>query len=64
MITAQKGTKDIWGNEVDKWHFVENAMRNVFENANYKELRTPVFEATELFARGDGNLISSDLRNV
>ena len=36
MITAQKGTKDIWGNEVDKWHFVENAMRDVFENANYK----------------------------
>lgn len=61
MITAQKGTKDIWGNEVDKWHFVENAMRDVFENANYKELRTPVFEATELFARGVGD--STDIVN-
>jgi len=61
MITAQKGTKDICGNEVDKWHFVENAMREVFENANYKELRTPIFEATELFARGVGD--STDIVN-
>ena len=33
MITAQKGTKDIYGEEMNKWHFVENAMREVFENA-------------------------------
>ena len=55
MITAQKGTKDIYGEEIAKWHFVENAMREVFENANYTELRTPIFEATELFARGVGD---------
>ena len=35
-IQAQKGTKDILGEEMVKWHFVENAMREVFENANYK----------------------------
>ena len=61
MITAQKGTKDIYGEEMVKWHFVENAMREVFENANYKELRTPIFEATELFARGVGD--STDIVN-
>lgn len=61
MITAQKGTKDIYGEEINKWHFVENAMREVFENANYKELRTPIFEATELFARGVGD--STDIVN-
>ena len=61
MITAQKGTKDIYGEEMNKWHFVENAMREVFESANYKELRTPIFEATELFARGVGD--STDIVN-
>jgi len=61
MITAQKGTKDIYGDEVEKWHFVENALREVFEKANYKELRTPIFEATELFARGVGD--STDIVN-
>ena len=61
MITAQKGTKDILGEETEKWHFVEQAMREVFENANYKELRTPIFEATELFARGVGD--STDIVN-
>lgn len=61
MITAQKGTKDICGEEITKWHFVENAMREVFENANYNELRTPIFEATELFARGVGD--STDIVN-
>lgn len=61
MITAQKGTKDIFGEEMNKWHFVENAMREVFEKANYKELRTPIFEATELFARGVGD--STDIVN-
>ncbi len=61
MITAQKGTKDIFGDDVAKWHFVENAMREVFEKANYKEIRTPIFEATELFARGVGD--STDIVN-
>ncbi len=61
MITAQKGTKDIYGEEINKWHFVENAMRKIFEKANYQELRTPIFEATELFARGVGD--STDIVN-
>ncbi len=61
MITAQKGTKDILADEIAKWHFVENAMREVFEKANYKEIRTPIFEATELFARGVGD--STDIVN-
>ena len=61
MITAQKGTKDILADEIEKWHFVESAMYEIFEKANYKEIRTPIFEATELFARGVGD--STDIVN-
>ncbi len=55
IITVQKGTKDILPTEIDNWHFIENAANKVFSNAGYKELRTPIFEATELFARGVGD---------
>ena len=55
IITVQKGTKDILPTEMDSWHFIENAANKVFSNAGYKEIRTPIFEATELFARGVGD---------
>ncbi|MBQ3311155.1 histidine--tRNA ligase [bacterium] len=55
IITVQKGTKDILPTEIDSWHFIENAANEVFSNAGYKEIRTPIFEATELFARGVGD---------
>ena len=55
MIKAQKGTKDILPSEVENWHKMEQAALDVFSKANFKEIRTPIFEATELFARGVGD---------
>lgn len=55
IIKVQKGTKDILPQEMALWHEMEtNAMR-IFSNAGYGEIRTPIFEATELFARGVGD---------
>ena len=51
---AIKGTHDILPDEVGAWHRVEVAARELFARYGYRELRTPVFEQTELFARGIG----------
>lgn len=61
MIQAQKGTKDILPEEISNWHRMEKAGYEVFSKANFKEIRTPIFEATELFARGVGD--STDIVN-
>lgn len=55
IITVQKGTKDILPTEIDSWHFIEDSANKVFSRAGFKEIRTPIFEATELFARGVGD---------
>jgi histidyl-tRNA synthetase len=55
LTNAPKGTKDILPNQVYKWHHVENAFREACERYVIKEMRTPVFEHTELFARGVGD---------
>lgn len=55
MIKAQKGTKDILPNEIDSWQNLEQKALEVFSSAGFKEIRTPIFEATELFARGVGD---------
>lgn len=55
IIKAQKGTKDILPVDVAQWHFLEKTAMEVFSRAGYKEIRTPIFEATELFARGVGD---------
>ncbi len=60
-VKAQKGTKDILPQESYKWQYMEDKAKEIFENANYKEIRTPIFEATELFARGVGS--STDIVN-
>ena len=55
MLTkAPKGTKDILATEVHKWQYLEKVFREVCESFGYKEIRTPVFEHTELFERGVG----------
>lgn len=54
MINIPKGTKDVLPSQSYKWRFVENAAREVAKNFNLKEIRTPVFEHTELFLRGVG----------
>ncbi len=61
MIKAQRGTKDILPNEIMTWQEVENKARELFQGANYKEIRTPIFEGTELFKRGVGD--STDIVN-
>ena len=49
-----RGTRDILPDEIWKWHFVENRLRDIFRTHSFEEIRTPVFEETELFARGIG----------
>ncbi len=55
QINAIKGTKDILPDEVWKWQKLETEARLVFERYGYREIRTPVFEATELFIKGTGS---------
>jgi histidyl-tRNA synthetase len=54
MIKAITGTKDILPEDIIKWNKVEQRFREVMNNFNYKEIRTPVFEETALFSRGIG----------
>ncbi|AFH48585.1 Histidyl-tRNA synthetase [Ignavibacterium album JCM 16511] len=54
MIKAITGTKDILPTEIRKWYHLENLVKKIFHNFNYKEIRTPVIEETSLFARGIG----------
>ena len=54
QFKSPKGTKDILPSEIYRWHYIENSLRSVFAKYNFHEIRTPVFEETELFARGIG----------
>ena len=55
MINIPKGTKDVLPSSSYKWQFVEDCAREVARQFNIREVRTPVFEHTELFARGVGD---------
>ncbi|MFC4776505.1 histidine--tRNA ligase [Paenibacillus sp. GCM10023252] len=48
------GTQDILPASVERWQFVEGKAREVCRRFNFREIRTPIFEATELFQRGVG----------
>lgn len=54
MIQKPKGTKDLLPDESYKWQEVEAKVKEVLESYNFKEIRVPVFEHTELFQRGVG----------
>ena len=55
LITKKiKGTEDVLPKESYRWQFIENIMREESRTYGFKEIRTPVFEHTELFARGVG----------
>lgn len=55
VITKKiKGTEDVLPKQSYRWQFIENIMREEAANFGFKEMRTPVFEHTELFARGVG----------
>ncbi len=54
-IKAVRGVRDILPSETGKWQRVEVAARRTFEAYGYREIRLPLFERTELFARGIGD---------
>ncbi len=54
MIKSLKGTEDILPPKSEIWHYLEEAARNIFIKYGYKEIRTPIIEATPLFIRGVG----------
>ncbi|MGY2977554.1 histidine--tRNA ligase [Thermostichus sp. OS-CIW-31] len=55
MIQAVRGTRDILPQEVRLWQQVEASAREILGRANYQEIRTPILELTELFARSIGS---------
>lgn len=56
MLTqAPRGTRDVLPADSYRWQFIENRMRAAAALAGYREVRTPVFEHTELFLRGVGD---------
>ncbi len=56
MITnIPRGTKDVLPSQINKWRYVENTFRSLCARYGFGEIRTPVFEHTELFARGVGD---------
>lgn len=54
MISKQKGTYDLYGEEARKVLALRNIFENIMNNFNYSFIRTPVFESTELFKRTSG----------
>ncbi len=64
MIKAVRGTRDLLPPETALWNFVEAAVRDVFRVYNFHEIRTPIFEDTQLFARGvgeDTDIVSKEM---
>ena len=54
MISIPKGTKDMLPQDAYKWHYVESVARETAALFGFREIRTPMFEHTELFTRGVG----------
>src|SRR3954452_18750682 len=54
MVKAVRGTRDLLPPETEIWNRVEQSAREVFALYNFSEIRTPIFEDTQLFARGVG----------
>ena len=56
MLTkAPRGTKDILPDKVGDWLYLEKLIRGLCSQFGYREIRTPIFEHTELFQRGIGD---------
>lgn len=55
QITAPKGTQDVLPSQSYKWQYVESIIRETCRLYGYSEIRTPVFEHTEVFVRGVGD---------
>lgn len=61
MIQVPRGTQDILPKESYKWQFIEKKLQEIAKNYNYDEIRTPMFESTDLFVRAVGG--STDIVN-
>jgi len=55
LTSAPRGTKDIMPSDVQAWRYLESRVRDICAKYGYKEIRTPIFEHTELFQRGIGD---------
>ena len=55
MINIPRGTQDILPEDTPKWRYIEAKLHQLMEVYNYQEIRTPIFESTDLFARGVGD---------
>ena len=55
QIQSPKGTRDILPSQTQTWQWVEKVARSVFSTYGYQEIRTPIFESTDLFVRGVGD---------
>lgn len=53
-IQRPKGTQDLLPGAIEKWQALEQQIRKICREYGYEEIRTPIFEATELFQRGVG----------
>ncbi|WP_100331682.1 histidine--tRNA ligase [Bacillus xiapuensis] len=54
-VKIPRGTQDILPGTVEKWQYIEQIAKELCRNYQYKEIRTPIFEHTELFQRGVGD---------
>ncbi|TFU62382.1 histidine--tRNA ligase [Jeotgalicoccus nanhaiensis] len=61
MIQVPRGTQDILPEESYKWQYIEKKLHEIAKNYNYEEIRTPMFESTDLFVRAVGG--STDIVN-
>ncbi len=61
MIKAPRGTQDIYGDNAALWQYIESLAIETFNQAGFQELRTPIFESSELFNSAVGE--SSDIVN-
>ncbi|MCX4384926.1 MAG: ATP phosphoribosyltransferase regulatory subunit, partial [Clostridia bacterium] len=59
MLVRPKGTKDMLPEEAYRWQYLERVAKETAAAFAFKEIRTPVFEYTELFSRGVG--VTSDI---
>lgn len=55
LIHIPRGTEDLLPEATEKWQVIENTLRKLSEKYHYREIRTPMFERTELFQRGVGD---------
>jgi len=54
FIRVPKGTQDILPEDISKWYYIEDMIKEILNKYGYKEIRTPFFEYTDLFVRGIG----------